>query len=101
MKTAIATIAIASFALSPAAFATDRFEVEFTYTPAEVATEEGAEATYNELEAMIETECAPKPYPRSISERSINEDCVDDALADAVDQIDQPELNRVHKERRG
>ncbi|MEO1475479.1 MAG: UrcA family protein [Pseudomonadota bacterium] len=101
MKTAIATAAIASLAFAPSAFAADRFEVEFTYAPAEVATEQGAEATYNELEAMIEEECAPNPAIRSFTQKAEADACVDQALADAVDQIDQIEVTRIHEERRG
>ncbi|MEM7662502.1 MAG: UrcA family protein [Pseudomonadota bacterium] len=101
MKTAIATAAIASFAFAPAALAAERFEVEFTYAPAEVATEEGAEATYNELEAMIEDECSTSYVPRSYSEKAAADACIDQALANAVDQIDKPEVTRIHQERRG
>ncbi|MEM9668112.1 MAG: UrcA family protein [Pseudomonadota bacterium] len=101
MKTAIATAAIASLAFAPTALAADRFEVEFNYAPAEVATKAGAKTTYNRLEKMVEKECAPVSGIRSFTQRSETELCVDQALADAVDQINQPEVTRIHQERRG
>ncbi|MEM6411362.1 MAG: UrcA family protein [Pseudomonadota bacterium] len=101
MKKALTAATIAGFALAPAALAADRFEVEFVYTPAEVATEKGAEATYNELEAMIEDECQPGHYTRTLRERAAIDACIDAAMANAVDQIDKPEVTRIHEQRRG
>ena len=101
MKTALITAAIASLAFAPAALASERFEVEFSYMPAEVATPEGAKATYEELEATIERECDPATSTRSIAERAKQKRCVDDAIENAVNEIDVPELTRIHEASRG
>ena len=58
MRKAILPIfAALGLAITPAASASEKFEVDFEYSTIEVATEEGAEKIYADLEAMIEHQC--------------------------------------------
>lgn len=105
MKKAILPIFSAlCLAATPAAFASDNFEIEFEFSPVEVSTEDGAAAIYSDLETLIEEECAPSGNTRTIEElryRADTEICIDQALSDAVAQIQSPEVTKVHKAKRG
>lgn len=102
MKTRIITAAaIVSIAFSPAAFASDRFEIDFDYSPVEVATPEGAEKAYNKLEEMITDECEPNSARERVMERRATEECIDRALDDAVAKMDKPKVTSIHEARRG
>lgn len=105
MKKAILPIfATLSLAVTPAAFASDKFEVEFDFSPVEVSTEEGAANVYSDLEAMIEEKCAPPSGIRAIEKArqlAATEVCVDEALSDAIAQIESPEVTKIHEAKRG
>lgn len=102
MKTYIIAIAsIAGLCLTPAAFASDKFEFEFEFSPVEVNTEVGAESVYEELEAMIKDKCAPQHSLDKYRDRANTEKCVDETLKTAVSKLDNPEVTAVHKARRG
>ena len=102
MKTRIATLAvIAGLAFAPAAIASEKFEIEFDFSPVEVATEEGAEKTYADLKSMIEKECEPLFGARRVIERIETRQCVSDTLDKAVAEIDAPEVTRIHEASRG
>jgi len=103
MKTAILPIfAALSLAVTPAAFASDKFEIEFEFSPVEVATEYGAEQVYAELEAEIRNECTPTMRTiERIKRQNEIQDCIDEALDTAVAQMDQPEVTKVHEAKRG
>ena len=103
MKNAILPIfAALSLAATPAAFASDKFEIDFEYSPVEVATEYGAKQVYAELEAEIEDECTPNVRPmerlKVIDETRA---CIEETLNAAVEQMDQPEVTKVHEAKRG
>lgn len=102
MKTHIIAIAsIAGLCLTPAAFATEKFEFEFEFSPVEVSTEVGAEAIYEELEKMIEDKCAPEDFIERYNGRRATEICVEETLETAIAQLDNPDVEAVHKARRG
>lgn len=98
---AISSLTLASFALAPAALATENFEFDFDFSPVEVSTEIGAEKAYDALEERLETECAPKTNHEKIFNRVLTEQCVDNAIETAVLEMDKPELTAIHKARRG
>jgi len=102
MKTRIIAIAaITSFALTPAALASDTFEFEFDFSPVEISSEIGAEEVYEELEAMIENKCAPTDNREKVVYRALTEECVTSTLEQAVADINEPELTAVHKAQKG
>lgn len=102
MKTRIATIAaIASLAFAPAAFASDKFEIEFSFSPVEVATADGAEKIYDDLEAAIKEECQPTNMRARIQRTLTTEACINATLDEAVAELDAPEVTKVHEIRRG
>ncbi len=103
MKNAILPIfAALSLAVTPAAFASDKFEMEFEFSPVEVSTEEGAKQVYAELEAEIEAECTPDVDAiGQMRIRNAVKNCIDDTLDAAVAQMDQPEVTRIHEAKRG
>ncbi|MEO9969581.1 MAG: UrcA family protein [Hyphomonadaceae bacterium] len=105
MKKAILPIfAALSLAATPAAFASDNFEFEFEFSPVEVSTEDGAAAVYSDLETLIEEECAPLGNSAPIEEfryRASTKICIDQALSEAVAQIQSPEVTKVHEAKRG
>ncbi|MEL7128248.1 MAG: UrcA family protein [Pseudomonadota bacterium] len=102
MNTRIALISAAAAVVAlPTAFAAERFEAEFTYSPVEVSTPEGAAETYADLEAMIENYCEPESSQNRIRERTATENCVKVALDDAVRKMDKPEITRIHEASQG
>lgn len=102
MKTKIAaTAAFIGLALAPAAFADDKFELEFDFSPTEVATEIGAQEVYDELEAMIEDQCEPNTVRDKVRLKAETDLCVETALTQAVEDMDKPEITRIHQSRQG
>ena len=102
MKTHIIAIAsIAGLCLTPAAFASDKFEFDFEFSPVEVSNETGAETIYEELEKMIEEKCEPKHALDKFRDRANTEKCVDITLETTVAELDNPDITAVHKTRRG
>ncbi len=98
----LALAAVTGFLAAPAALASDKFVVEFDYSPAEVATPEGAERAYGELESMIAEKCRPATADRRrASDYRLTRECVNRTLDDAVAQMDMPAVTRVHEARRG
>ena len=74
MKTQIIALAsIASLALAPAAFASDKFEFDFKFSPVEVSTEIGAEKVYEALEEMIKSKCEPDSQRAKIRDHAYTE----------------------------
>ena len=103
MKRAILPIfAALGLAITPAASASEKFEVEFEYSTIEVATEEGAEKIYADLEAMIEHQCeADNSVVRPAKSYARKAACIDQSIASAVEQMQSPELTEIHKAKRG
>lgn len=102
MKTHIIALAtIASLAVAPAAFASDKFEFDFKFSPVEVSTEIGAEKVYDALEEMIESKCEPDSTRAKIRERVYTEQCIRKTIEQAVADIDDPALTALHEDRRG
>lgn len=103
MKKAILPIfAALGLALTPAAFASEKFEVEFEYSTVEVSTEEGAEKIYAELEAVIERQCEIDNWVvRPVKGNALEATCVDRSIADVVEQMQAPELTKIHEAKRG
>ena len=102
MKTRIITIAaISAFALSPAAFASDKFEFEFDFSPVEISSETGAKEVYEELEEMIEENCEPVELKMRLQHRAATQQCIDNTIEQTVADLDQPELTAVHEAQRG
>jgi UrcA family protein len=103
MKTAILPIfAALSLAVTPAAFASDKFEIDFEYSPVEVSTEYGAGQVYAELEAEIIEECTPNLRPiERLKQQNETRACIEETLNAAVAQMDQPEVTKAHEAKRG
>lgn len=101
-STLLPLIAFVGLAIAPAASASDKFEIDFEYSPVEVSTEYGAKQVYAELEAEITKQCTPnvRPIERLQRDREIRA-CIDEAIGTAVAQINQPEVSKVHKAKRG
>jgi len=103
MKTTILPVfAALSLAVTPAAFASDKFEVEFDYSPVEVASENGAEQVYADLEALIEEQCEPDGSAfEKMRQQTATRICVERTINDAVAQLEEPEVTKVHEAKRG
>lgn len=101
-NTILPVFAALSLAIAPAAFASDKFEIDFDYSTVEVATAEGAEKIYSDLEARIENECEPAgPAFQRQRQRVSTSICVDRAIGEAVAQMQEPEVTKVHETKRG
>ena len=108
MRKAILPIfAALGLAITPAASASEKFEVDFEYSTIEVATEEGAEKIYADLEAVIEHQCEADGLALSgralerLRSKALTAECVDRSIASAVEQMQSSELAEIHKAKRG
>ncbi|MEL6323212.1 MAG: UrcA family protein [Pseudomonadota bacterium] len=100
MKTRIiAAAAIATAFAAPSALAAETFEFDFDYSPVEVATEDGAQQTYEELKERITEECQPAKPVERIRQYNDTVQCVERTLDQAVAQMDQPAVTDIHEGR--
>lgn len=70
------------------------------YSPAEVQTSEGAQALYSKLQVAAMDVCGASA-PTRLYERWAVQQCAVDAVTKAVQDVNSPTLDAIHKLRRG
>ncbi len=94
LKPAITVIALA---IAAPAYADD-FSFNFKYH--ELETAGAAEALFKRLESRVEGYCMSSGR-KPLTQRAIEEECVEDVLTKAVAQINDPRLNRIFARKSG
>ena len=71
--------------------------ISVQYAPGDLDTTEGAANVYRKLKKAARRVCGIDGGFLNLPEKTRAQKCVDDTLADAVRQIDRPQLTSVHE----
>lgn len=98
MKTTMIAIALAGFALVPAAQAGETFPFEFEYSAQELNSETGATEVYERLKAQVEDACEFTNSRRGVTAANIEKKCIEAAMDATVRDINSDQLKLAHVE---
>lgn len=65
------------------------------YSDLNLAHPEGAAALYRRIKAAGRTACGPSPDPRRVNEVRLYQSCYEQAIAEAIAQVDRPALTAL------
>ena len=96
MKNVMIALAMTGMIASPAAFAGEQFDFEFSFDRATLQTEEGAQATYDRLQDQIKDACKFASSRKGLSAVRYEKQCIAAATEETVQKINSDSLKTAH-----
>lgn len=87
-----------AFAEKAAKAEANDFAFAFSYEPAELQTTDGAQALLGRLQDRVEDHCRT-PNRETLSERRLNQKCIDATMAKTVREIGSVKVAEVYQDR--
>lgn len=101
MKRFIIAAALAATTVTAPAFAaSDKFEMDVTYSSKKLSTTAGAEAEYEHIRKQIEDRCVAENSGLRVPRAYVEAFCVRKTMDSAVRSINSELLTQIHAERR-